>query len=429
MTLNRLSRLLETPNQNNGGAEGNGGAASNSNPAATTPPVTPFVVREKSTGKIGVEPGPSKLPEGAKDFEFKADSSLVDAEPGDVKAEAVKVEQKAQTPLEAAKAMIAEGKKEGEQQAAQQIPPKKEEGQQQQATPVQPRQIQPKAKGQAQPVKEFDYTGFTQEEAAELRQMSTTARDFTVKLIKQNKELSTQQGGQYLQHPDAYVLDPAFNQIGEDVSYAEKEAKYWEQQLILIRQGKPWKKKKKWDANGNPIVGAEQVANEQADIAVSRWANNAYQIAQQKRGELQNFAATHKQRVQADANAIQQERARRFGWVADPKIMQSTFINDAGQEVTVEACRNALINLFPPYMRKELGVQVAADLFAAFQIQAEELRNGGASKQVQQEIQREERRAEPVSGAKSQVQPEGQNGGVKSPFGRVKEFSIAGMPV
>lgn len=428
----RLSRYLEPSNPNSGTVDGGGSPSQ----------ATPFVVREQSSGKIGVEPGPSKLPEGAKNFKFDiggASDILQDTEGSNMPE--VKVEDKtgAVKPIDVANAMLkgedgtkktaapVDGEKKVEAQpTAPTAPQKKEEpAAPKKDEPVQPRQIIPKGKNQPQ-TKEFDYSPFTPEEAAELKQMSTTARDFTVKLLKERKELSSQAGGQYLQHPDAYVLDPSFTALNEDRTYAVKEAQYWEQQLMLIKQGKPWKPVEKWDAKGNPVTGAERPANEQSEIMVQRFMNEAYGVAQAKNNELQQFTSTYKQRVTQDMANIQAERAKRFGWVANPEILKATFVNDAGQEVTVEQCRDHLINMFPPYMRKELGVQVAADMFVAFQVQAEEMRNGGSVQQKQVETQRETFRAEPTGGKGGAAIQTNVAGG--KPVGAVKTFSIEGMP-
>lgn len=433
MILNRLSRLLldEAPQSNGTGDQGGSAAA----PQAPTGPLT---IKEK-TGRLGVEAN-SSLPETAKNFKFSTEDAtgiLQDPDgegsnmPVDNKGEEIKP--RSYKPIDAANAMLEEANTPKEQ-----TPPKAESP----ASPVakevkeeaapakpEPRTIVPKVKGadNAPKTKEFDYTPYTPEEAAEMRQMSTSARDFTARVLKERKELAETKGGGYLQHPEAYLLDPQFHAINEDKTYALKEGQYWEQQLALCKSGKPWRPIEKWDAKGNPVLGPEQVGSAEAEIVLARWANTAYQQANQKQGELQQFAGTYQQRVQNDTRNIQAERARRFGWVADPKILESKLINDIGQEVTVAQCREVLLNAFPPYMRKELGAQVAADLFVAFQIQAQELREGGSSRTVQQEQQRETHRAEPVpkGGAGSSASLQQARG--KSVNG-VQTFSLDGMP-
>lgn len=432
MILNRSLRLLLDEAPQNNGTNDQGGTA----------PTSPLTIKEKS-GRLGVESNRA-LPDSAKAFQFKTDDAVgllqdPDGEGSNMPTDnkGVELQPKSYRPIDAANEMLND--KGGETPKVEAQPPagvkatsdtaapaSKEEAQ---AKPAEPRTIVPKVKGadNAPKTKEFDYSPYTPEEAAEMRQMSTSARDFTARVLKERKELSEAKGGGYLQHPEAFLLDPQFHAINEDKTYAVKEGQYWEQQLALCKSGKPWRPVEKWDAKGNPILGAEQQPTAEAEIVLARWANSAYQQANQKQGELTAFANTYQQRIQNDARNIQAERQRRFGWVADPKILESKLVNDVGQEVTVAQCRDVLLNAFPPYMRKELGVQVAADLFVAFQIQAQELREGGSSRTQQQEQQREVTRAEPVPRGGAGSASALKQGQGKTVHG-VTSFSLDGMP-
>lgn len=421
MLLKRSFMLLDpTPSEGGGGQQ--------TPPAA---PVAPSQPRTLSPKSVGVETPAKALPEASKGFEFKIeDPSLLSDADGTLMPE-IKTDKpntvppKAETPLDVANKMLAEkptekpvAKPEEVKAKVPAVPEVAVATKQDEVVPKGP--LVPKSKVAAQ---EFDYSGFSQEEASALKQMSTGARDFTIKILKERKELSSQTGGTYLQHPDAYVLDPQFNELNEDVSYAEKEAMHWQDQLIKAQNGEKWRPVEKWDSKGNPVLGAEQPPTVQAIEQMRMYMNKCNIFADQKRNQLQAFAQNYKSRIQQDTNNIQQERARRFGWVADPKIMESTLVVEDGSEQTVAQVRNTLINLFPPYMRKETGVQVAADLFAAFQIIQQELRDAKSAGAVVQQKVADTFRAEPTTqrgGAAAATQAAGKviNG--------VKEFSLNG---
>lgn len=410
-------RILRDPNPTDGG-----------NPQSNVTPTAPSIPRTVSdkpgVGAVAAKP----LPETSKGFMMKIDDpSLLEDHVAELKSDVVEIP-KAQTPLDAAKLMIEEGNKETKvelkvEQKKEEVKPviptqqKIEETKKVETNEIKP--IAPKQKGE---VKEFDYTGFTQEEASALRQMSTTARDFTMKVLNERKELEKNKNGQYLQHPDAYVLDPQFSQLNEDVLYYNKEAQFWQEQVVKIGNGEKWTPLKAWDKQGNPILGPEQMptpqAQEQARINMHRLIN----AAQSKEAELQNFASNYKNRIQQDNQAIQSERAKRFGWVADPRIMDSTLQIESGEEQSVKQVRDILINLFPAYRRNDVAVEVAADLFVAFQIQAEELRSLRAGTNVAQTQAKQVAMAEPTS----------TKGAAPANAGRtvngVKEFSLAGLP-
>lgn len=407
-----LNRLLLEPNLTDGGNSEVKVAPAASTPATTQAPPPPSVPRTKSD-KPSVGAKPKELPPESKDFQFKIDDpSLLDSDT-----------LKAETPLDVAKALIDDKKSEPKKEEVKKEEPKKVEVQKEE--PVQHvykeefKPIVPKSKDGP---KEFDYTGYSQEETYMLKNMSIPAREKVIKLMQEKKDLEQYKNGQYLQHPDAYVLDPEFSKIQEDVIYYNKEAQYWQEQVIKIGNGEKWNPLTGFDKQGNPIVGAEQMPTPQAQEQARLNLNRLVNAAQTRERELQTFAGGYKQRIVQDRQLIQNERARRFGWVADPKIMDSTLTIDSGEEKSVKETRDLLINLFPPYMRNDIAVDVAADLFTAFQILAQENRELKSGQNIIQVQKKQEDLAEPTSAS----------GGQKLEAGRqingVKEFSLAGMP-
>lgn len=362
-------------------------------------------------------PGAKEPSATVKAVEFKADSSLLEPVAGDIKPDAVNVQQSF-TPLDAAKAMLEEPKVEPKKEEAKKAEPTAKTVEAPKVVPTEEFVQKPIAPKSSKEAKEFDYSGFSQEEASALRQMSTGARDFALKVIKEKKELESQKGGQFMQHPNAYTLDPQFNILQEDVFYGNKEAAYWQDQLAKVKSGENWNPVTGWDKNGNPILGTEQTPTAVAEEQIRLMMNRCYQAVEVKQQELQQFVGTYKQRVQQDSSAIQAERVKRFGWVGNPEILKETVILDNGKEESVAEIRNTLINLFPPYMRNTAGVEVAADLFAAIQIYGQELREARAGKQTAEVQAKEITRAEPKSTAGAGKEVRG-----------VKEFSLAGMPV
>jgi hypothetical protein len=277
-------------------------------------------------------------------------------------------------------------------------------------------------KGVAGDKKEYDYTGFSDAEVTILKNMSVQSRDHVTKLMKENKELAKTKDGQFMQHPNAYTLDPQYSQLQEDVFYYNKETEYWQEQLAKVKNGDTWQPIKGWTKDGQPVAGEATPASAVAEEQIRLMMNRCYTATEAKQNELKQFAGNYKQRLTTDTKAINEERARRFGWVADPKILEATVEIEPGLVKTVKQVREDLISLFPPYMRNTQGVEVAADLFAALQIFGEENRALKAGKQVAEIKAEEVTRAEPTS-RNSLV--EGGGGRVNG----VKEFSLAGLPL
>jgi hypothetical protein len=265
-----------------------------------------------------------------------------------------------------------------------------------------------------------DYTGFTAEEQAVFKQMSHEAFEYTAKVVREKKELEKLKGATFLQHPEGYTLDPAFKEIQIDAHFVNKEFKYWQSQLERITNGEQWQPILKWDAEGNPVLGPARTAGPMDAEQVRLNMNQCLQISQQKQQAMQQFVGSYQQRVQADNVAIQQERAKRFGWVADPKLMDEKVNVEGLGDLPIREVRTNFINMFPPYHHNSPAVEVAADLYVALQIYGAKLKEAEAGKQVAQIKTEEVLRAEPSGGGKPAAKGK--------TFGGVSTFSIEGLP-
>lgn len=270
--------------------------------------------------------------------------------------------------------------------------------------------------------KEYDYTGFNDQEVTVLKNMSVQSRDYVTKMLKEKKELEKHKDGQFLQHPDAYTLDPQYSKLQEDVYYYNKETEYWQEQLAKVKSGDKWQPIKGWTKDGKPVAGEDSEPSAIAEEQIRLMMNRCYNATEAKQGELKQFTTNFKTRINTDAKAIQDERARRFGWVSNPKILESPVEIEPGMVKSVKEIREDLVSLFPPYMRNTQGVEVAADLFAALQIYGQEIRELKAGKQVAEVRAEEVTRAEPTS----RNTPVNDN---KGRINGVKEFSLSGLPI
>jgi hypothetical protein len=259
-----------------------------------------------------------------------------------------------------------------------------------------------------------DYSGYSQEEVAALKQMSNPAFQLATKLIQENRELAKLKGSTYLQHDNAYVLDPDFQAARNDYSFAQREAEYWQEQLIAMDAGKEWQPITGWDQQGNPILDKPRPPTKRDEEKVRLALNSCVQAANEFKGKLQNYPTQYKQRVQQDLQNIQQERANRFGWVSDPKLLDYTINVEGLGPRSVKQIRQDFIGLFPAYLQSHPAMEVAADLMVAFRMQSAELSDLRNGKQIEDIKNGEEERIEPTS----QVKPPRE----KTPVHGVKEF-------
>lgn len=268
---------------------------------------------------------------------------------------------------------------------------KKEEGKEKSKTdvkPISPKDIKPGAR---------DYAGFASEEVTALKGMSNEGYAFATKVLKEKKELESLKGASYLQSPDAFQLDPQYRSIKQDAFFASKEARYWGEQLALVKSGKPCKDITGYDDKGNFIFGAEVQPTDAVEEQLRARMNSAQQSVGQLQQKAQQFGQSYQQRIQQDHAQVENERKSRFAWRQDPSLLEHSIVIDGMGEVSLNKIHSDFVNLFPPYQRNHPGVQVAGDLMIAMQIQAAQLRQATQGQQIAEEKKEELQRAEPGS--------------------------------
>lgn len=366
-------------------------------------------------GKVAVprDPSPAEL---ATEFSMPADFDT----PGDAQASGEPVKSPVSKPAE--KEIVKEASK-------VEATPKTED------KPVLQKPVESKPVAAAQDIKpimplsvlpkERNYEGFSSEEVQALKAMSNEAYALTSSLIKEKKELSKLKEASYLQHPLAYTLSPEFTKLQEDSYYLNAEGQYWRQQAINIAEGKEWAELKGWDAKGNPVIGPAQRPTTEAGKDADRLSLQLFTKAQGTQEQVQQFSGRFQQQIAIDNQQIHQECARRFGWVADPKLLDEKVTNPGYGEKTIRQIRDDYVSLFPVYHRNSQGVQVGAHLFAALQIYAQRIHELENGKQVAAVKEEEKALIEPTS----KEQPMSKGGSAKGMGGwEVKEFSLEGLP-
>jgi len=245
--------------------------------------------------------------------------------------------------------------------------------------------------------KAFDYTGFTTEEAALLKQMSNQAREYTAKTIKSLKELQGKAPDIYFQHPEAYVLDPQYKELGHQIDFAAREAQHWKNQLINIRTGKPWMALDGWDEQGRPILRGPIKPTDEHEIDIS----NALQVVtgqmQQLQQQRQGFPTNYAKQVAIDNGVLKAEMEKRFEWVKDPaKLEEKVDIgNSQLGPVPIKQIQQDFRSLFAGYHQSSPILDVAANLFVALQIYGARIRELEGATQHERRIKEDVLASEP----------------------------------
>lgn len=246
--------------------------------------------------------------------------------------------------------------------------------------------IRPKGTQQKAAPDARDYSGFNADEVATLKKMTNDAFNYAAPLLREAKTLKQAKQDSYLTHPQAYTLTPEYAQANRNVALADFEANHYKEQLLNIRAGRKWTVFNGFNDKNVPQYSEPQDATDTADINVSNALSQLMARSQEFTTARDNLTGTFQQRMNQEVANINQERARRFAWAADPKVLEDK-VNVGGQigEQTVGQIKQTFKGLFSPIHHSHPVMEVASDLFAALQIigaENRELKAAADTKQV-----------------------------------------------
>lgn len=262
-----------------------------------------------------------------------------------------------------------------------------------------------------------DYSGFTESETSALKQMSNAGFELAAKALKDNKELAKLKDSTYLQHDQAFVLDPNYQKLHSDSTYIRKEFDYWQQQLANMDKGEKWQPIKGWDKNGNPVLDKERDPSKGDEEQVRMLMQKCYNMQTDVQGQIDQYPSKYKSQVSTDMQKSNAERTNRFPWVKDSSLMEHTINVEGLGERSIKQVYDDIKGLFPSYMQKHPAMDWVADLYVSFMVQQAEISELRTGKQVDTVRQDEKSLVEPTSGQRKVEVKE------KKAVHGIKEFS------
>jgi len=253
-----------------------------------------------------------------------------------------------------------------------------------------------------------DYSGLSEEEVKAGKNMSVEAFSVFKKAVMANKELSSLKEQTIMQHPQAYILDPTYQQTRTELTFAQKEANYWEQQLINMDNGQELVPITGFDAKtGEPILGKPIQPTKALEERVRMNIHNCYNAAQQLNAKMQEYPAKYQQSIQKDLQDIEGYRKQQFGWVNDPSLLNYSVPVEGLGDRTLKQIKEDVQNILPKWMHSHPLTSVLGDLVIALRIKQAELAEATGSQAVQKTKEEEQELVEPSSKSKGSVRGKG----------------------
>jgi hypothetical protein len=243
-----------------------------------------------------------------------------------------------------------------------------------------------------------DYSGLTDEEVKAGKNMSTEAFNIFKKAITVNKELAAVKDQTYLQHPQAYVLDPGYQEVQSSLSFAKRETAHWEQQLINMDAGQELVPLTGFNAKtGEPIYGQPIKPSKALEEKVRMIIHNCYNQAQQMQGKLQEYPNKYKETVNKDLQNVEAYRKQQFGWVNDPSLLDYTIPVEGLGERSLKQIKEDVTAILPKWMHNHPLTSVVGDLVIALRIKQAELAEAASTQSVASIKKSEQDLVEPSS--------------------------------
>jgi len=219
------------------------------------------------------------------------------------------------------------------------------------------------------------YEGFDDEDKQYAKQMSNAAYDhFTKKLQTLKAGKSTAEETQdLLSHPEAYSLNPEYQQLVTDYDKATQEKAHWRKQLVAIRNGENWRSVEGYDKNGKIVHGRDEfqpTAESEIDVqaALTEAQTMSKSFSQRAQSIQHNHATNYKDSVQM----LEEEQRKQFKWLEDKEMGKKTIDIPNFGKTSINKLRKTFIDVLPKVFANHPMSELATNLWINNQIMAKQ---------------------------------------------------------
>jgi len=246
------------------------------------------------------------------------------------------------------------------------------------------------------------YEGFDDEDKQYAKQMSNAAYDhFTKKLQTLKAGKSTAEETQdLLSHPEAYSLNPEYQQLVTDYDKAAQEQAHWKKQLVAIRNGENWRSVEGYDKNGKMVHGREEfqpTAESEIDVqaALTEAQTMSKSFSQRAYSIQKNHATNYKDSVQM----LEEEQRKQFKWLEDKEMGKKIIDIPNFGKTSINKLRKTFLDVLPKVFSNHPMSELATNLWINNQIMAKQQMELTEKVKKQKRNKKDMLRSEPTSKA------------------------------
>ena len=246
------------------------------------------------------------------------------------------------------------------------------------------------------------YEGFDDEDKQYAKQMSNKAYDHFSKKLQTLKvgKSSAEETQDLLSHPEAYSLNPEYQQLVTDYDRASQEQAHWKKQLVAIRKGENWRSVEGYDKSGRLVLGNDDFQpTAEAEIDVQGALTEAQSLSKSFSHRASSIQRNHSSDYKTSVQMLDEEQRKQFKWLEDKEMAKRTIEIPNFGKTTINKLRKTFLDVLPKVFSNHPMSELATNLWINNQIMAKQQQELTDKVKKQKRNKKDMLRSEPTSKA------------------------------
>ena len=246
------------------------------------------------------------------------------------------------------------------------------------------------------------YEGFDDEDKQFAKQMSNTAYEhFSKKLqdLKKKKD-SAEETQDLMSHPEAYTLNPEYQDLVTNYDKAAQEQAHWKKQLVSVRNGNAWKSIEGYDKNGKLVIGKEEYQpTGESEIDIQSALTEAQTLSKSYSKKAYNIQKNHGNDYKESTEMLEEEQRKQFKWLQDEEMGKKVIDIPNIGKTSINKLRKQFSGVLPKVFTNHPMSELATNLWVMNQIMAKQQNELTQKLKKQTRNKKDSLRSEPTSTA------------------------------
>ena len=220
-----------------------------------------------------------------------------------------------------------------------------------------------------------NYEGFDDEDKQYAKQMSNNAYEHFSKKLKElkSKKDAAEETQDLMSHPEAYTLNPEYQELVTDYDKASQEQAHWKRQLVAIRNGDSWRSIEGYDKNGKLVLGKEEYKpTGESEIDVQSALTEAQTLSKSYGKRAHDIQKNHTKDYKESTDMLEEEQRNQFKWLQDKDMGKKVIDIPNLGKTSINKLRKTFGEAIPKVFTNHPMSELATNLWVMNQILAKQ---------------------------------------------------------